>query len=74
VKALEEDDWQQAHDLLESQEALESRIVGFNRGGVLVRVGRIRGFIPASQLSYDRRVRAQSATARTGCGNWLASR
>jgi small subunit ribosomal protein S1 len=61
VKALEEDDWQQAHDLLESQEALESRIVGFNRGGVLVRVGRIRGFIPASQLGYDRRVRAQSA-------------
>ena len=26
-------------------------VTGFNRGGVIVRVGRVRGFVPASQLS-----------------------
>lgn len=53
-QAAEEQDWLLAADLLESQEALETEIVGFNKGGVLVSVGQLRGFVPNSQLRRDR--------------------
>jgi small subunit ribosomal protein S1 len=53
-QAAEEQDWQLAAELLESQEALETEIVGFNKGGVLVSVGQLRGFVPNSQLRRDR--------------------
>ncbi len=59
AKAKEEEDWVSAQELLESQEVYEGKIVGCNRGGLLMMVGQVRGFIPASQLSksqltYDR--------------------
>ena len=53
-RAAEERDWQVATDLFESQDALETEIVGFNKGGVLVSVGQLRGFVPNSQLRRDR--------------------
>lgn len=53
-KAAEERDWQIAEELLASQEALETEIVGFNKGGVIVSVGQLRGFVPNSQLRRDR--------------------
>jgi small subunit ribosomal protein S1 len=53
-RAAEEQDWQLAGDLLESQEAMETEIVGFNKGGVLVSLGQLRGFVPNSQLRRDR--------------------
>jgi small subunit ribosomal protein S1 len=54
AKAMEAEDWDLAQRLLDTQDVYEGRIVGFNKGGVLVRVGRLRGFIPASQLSNKR--------------------
>lgn len=53
AKAAQERDWDDAADLLKSQDIYKTKIVGFNRGGVLVKVGHIRGFIPNSQLSRD---------------------
>ncbi len=50
-RAQQEQDWRQADELLKSQEAFEGVVTGYNRGGVIVRVGRVRGFVPASQLS-----------------------
>jgi small subunit ribosomal protein S1 len=50
-RAQQEQDWQEAEDLLQSQGVFEGVVIGYNRGGVLVRVGRVRGFVPASQLS-----------------------
>ncbi len=49
-KALEEDDWKQAVLLLENQNVIKCEVIGFNRGGLLAKMGRIRGFVPASQL------------------------
>ncbi len=43
-------DWQRARQLLESKERVELRVVGYNRGGLLVRFGQIQGFVPTSQL------------------------
>ncbi len=53
-KAAEEKDWVTAADLLESQDVYESEIVGFNKGGVLVTLGQLRGFVPNSQLGRNR--------------------
>ncbi len=51
TRAQQEQDWHQAEDLLQSQDVFEGVVTGFNRGGIIVRVGRVRGFVPASQLS-----------------------
>ncbi len=50
-RAQQEQDWRQADALLKSQDVFEGVVTGFNRGGAIVRVGRVRGFVPASQLS-----------------------
>lgn len=49
-RAQQERDWRDAETLLESGEIFESAVIGYNRGGVICRVGKVRGFIPASQL------------------------
>ncbi len=50
-RAEEEQDWLAAQKLYESGETYESQVAGFNRGGLIVRIGRLRGFVPASQLA-----------------------
>lgn len=55
-KAAEEQDWQTAHELHSSQDTYQGQVVGFNKGGLLVRVGRLRGFVPVSQLGTGRQV------------------
>jgi small subunit ribosomal protein S1 len=55
VRAIEELDWQRAEEYAKSQEAYESRVAGYNKGGLIVRFGRLRGFVPQSQLSNERR-------------------
>lgn len=50
-QALELDDWQRAQDALESGEVVDVRVIGQNRGGLLVRFERLQGFIPNSHAS-----------------------
>jgi small subunit ribosomal protein S1 len=50
-KGLQQRDWLRAQDLLESEEVFEAQVTGLNRGGVLVSFGRLRGFVPNSQLA-----------------------
>lgn len=52
-RALAEYDWQHASELLESQEIFEGTVSGYNKGGVIVYIGKARGFVPASQLVSD---------------------
>jgi small subunit ribosomal protein S1 len=49
-KALELEDWQKAKELMEASETIMVTSVGVNRGGALVRFGRLQGFIPNSHL------------------------
>lgn len=53
-RALLETDWQKASEMFESQEVFEGTVTSCNRGGVIVRVGRVRGFVPASQIASVR--------------------
>jgi small subunit ribosomal protein S1 len=43
-------DWAEAEDLSARQEVFEGTVAGYNKGGLIVKVGKIRGFVPASQL------------------------
>jgi len=54
-KAEEEMDWRWAEKLLETQDIFEGKISGYNKGGLLVDMRRVRGFVPASQLDNIRR-------------------
>lgn len=53
--ALEANSWKQAEDLKESGEIFQSEIIKFNKGGLIVPVGTLMGFVPASQISLSRR-------------------
>jgi small subunit ribosomal protein S1 len=61
-RAREEMDWEHAEKLLESQEAFDSKIAGYNKGGLIVPLGQLRGFVPASQVSLVRRTNASGDT------------
>jgi small subunit ribosomal protein S1 len=56
TRALEEENWQTAEELLDSDESFTSKIEGYNKGGLLVPLGTIRGFVPASQIGLGRRL------------------
>ena len=62
VRALEEHDWQLAESLLSSGKSYEGKIIGFNKGGLIVPMGQLRGFVPASQVSVLRRLDASGST------------
>lgn len=49
-KGLEQQDWEKAKEYLESGDDLELKIIGYNKGGLLVAFGRLEGFIPNSMV------------------------
>jgi small subunit ribosomal protein S1 len=55
VRAREEKDWEEVDALLEDSSVYSSKVIGYNKGGLIVPVGRLRGFVPASQISLLRR-------------------
>ncbi len=54
-KARLNQDWIRAQELMESSEIVEAPVIGYNRGGVIVPFGNLRGFVPASHLVELRR-------------------
>jgi small subunit ribosomal protein S1 len=61
-RAEEELDWREAERLLDSHDLYEGFIAGYNKGGLIIKLGHLRGFVPASQVSISRRRRAQGDT------------
>jgi small subunit ribosomal protein S1 len=52
-----EQDWKKAEEYLESKEIHEEKVIGYNKGGLVVPFGRIRAFVPASQIAgFPRRL------------------
>ncbi len=51
AQALQQQDWLRAKELLESKEVVEVEVTGYNRGGLTVRFGQIRGFVPLSHVA-----------------------
>ncbi len=46
----QEEAWRRAQELAESGEVWEGQVIGYNKGGLVVPVDDIRGFVPASQV------------------------
>ncbi|MBE0529004.1 MAG: S1 RNA-binding domain-containing protein, partial [Thermoleophilia bacterium] len=55
-RALEDKDWDVAEDLMKEKKVYEGEINGYNKGGLIVHMGALRGFVPASQVSLTRRM------------------
>lgn len=45
--------WEALEEMMKKQEIVEARIIDANKGGLMVRVGNISGFLPVSQLSPE---------------------
>jgi small subunit ribosomal protein S1 len=56
MRAREESDWLEAEKLKASGDTMECKVIGYNKGGLIVPLGLLRGFVPASQVSVMRRV------------------
>ncbi len=50
VPTAPEDDWETARQLCTSENPVELEVMGYNRGGLLVNLNSLRGFVPASHL------------------------
>jgi small subunit ribosomal protein S1 len=51
AQARESGDWLRAQSLLESEAVVEAIVGGYNRGGLIIPFGRLRGFVPASHIT-----------------------
>ena len=49
-RAIGEKAWHELEKMVESAETVEGKVAGFNRGGAIVEVQGIQGFVPMSQL------------------------
>jgi small subunit ribosomal protein S1 len=58
ARAEEEGNWRMAETYHQNQEVYFSKVAGYNKGGLIVRFGKVRGFVPASQVSRERQRRA----------------
>ncbi|NDJ85655.1 MAG: S1 RNA-binding domain-containing protein [Chloroflexi bacterium] len=70
-RALEESDWRKAEEYLDNKEVYHGKVAGYNKGGLIVRFGRLRGFVPASQISPERRDQARGDSPEERWGSML---
>ena len=69
-RARAERDWRVAQTLFDSGEIYEGQVSGCNKGGVIVNVGQLRGFVPASQLETRSTGQVQDASSRDDDERW----
>ena len=71
ARAEEESNWRLAEKHYTSKEVYFSKIAGYNKGGLIVRFGKVRGFVPASQVSRERQQRAASGSPEERWGRMV---
>ncbi len=71
VRAREEVGWKQVEDLMTSKQSYHSTIIGYNKGGLIVSIGGLRGFVPASQVSLSRRAAMSGDTPEERWGKMV---
>ncbi|MCD4752085.1 MAG: S1 RNA-binding domain-containing protein [Anaerolineaceae bacterium] len=69
LRARESVNWGQVEELEKSKEIVSSKVAGYNKGGLLVKIGELNGFVPASQLSFSRRARMKGNTPEQRWGD-----
>ncbi len=53
-RARQEKSWRNLQDIHEANEVIEAEVTNYNKGGLLVNLDGVRGFVPASQVSEIR--------------------
>jgi small subunit ribosomal protein S1 len=61
-RAQEQISWENVEKMVGEDRVYDSKIVGFNKGGLIAMVGGLRGFIPSSQISASRRSQSNGET------------
>ncbi|MCZ2128397.1 MAG: S1 RNA-binding domain-containing protein [Anaerolineales bacterium] len=54
-RAFEQAAWENVEKLIADETVVETKIIGYNKGGLIAAVNGLRGFIPSSQISAVRR-------------------
>jgi small subunit ribosomal protein S1 len=62
IRAKEEQDWITAEQMMETDAVFDGMIESYNKGGLLVPFGSLRGFVPSSQVSVLRRMESVGDT------------
>lgn len=53
-RAKQEKSWRKLQEIHEANDVIEAEVVNYNKGGLLVNLDGVRGFVPASQVSEIR--------------------
>jgi len=53
-RARQEKSWRRLQELYEANEVIEAEVTNYNKGGLLVNLDGVRGFVPASQVTEIR--------------------
>ena len=61
-RAQEEMSWENVEKMIADETVMDTKIIGFNKGGLIVAVGNLRGFVPSSQISAGRRAQSSGDT------------
>jgi len=61
-RAQEEMSWENVEKMITEESVIDTKIIGFNKGGLIVAVGNLRGFVPSSQISATRRAQSSGDT------------
>ena len=62
TRAQEQLGWEIVEKMLDTDDVFEGEVDGFNKGGLIVPVHGLRGFVPSSQISMTRRMAATGDT------------
>jgi small subunit ribosomal protein S1 len=61
-RAQEEMSWENVEKMIADETVIDTKIIGFNKGGLIVAIGNLRGFVPSSQISAVRRSQSTGDT------------
>jgi small subunit ribosomal protein S1 len=61
-RAQEEMSWENVEKMIADETVIDTKIIGFNKGGLIAAVGNLRGFVPSSQISALRRSQSTGDT------------
>ena len=70
-QAVEEIDWREAESYRQSKKVYDGKVGGYNKGGLIVRFGQLRGFVPQSQIAEARLRQMQGETPEERYGRMV---
>jgi len=63
--------WESIEEMQENNDIINSKIIGYNKGGLIADINGLRGFVPASQVSITRRSQTTGDTPEQRWGKMI---